>query len=54
MADKWGGEGRTRVRVRAAWERGVGVVGVRSGACEVSGAMLVLSIIEPLMNVQLK
>ena len=53
MANKWGGEGCTRVRVRAARERGVGVVGVRSGACKVSGATLVLSIIEQLVNMQL-
>ena len=42
-----------RVRVRAAQERGVGVVGVRGGAREVSEARLVLSVIEPLMNMQL-
>ena len=47
------GEVCTRVRARAAQERGVGVVGVRRGARGVSEARLVLSVIESLMNMQL-
>ena len=51
VAEKWGRVARECGCGRPG--RGVGVAGVRSGPRGVSGATPVLSVIEPLMNMQI-